>query len=179
MPGNESNRTIAVVALGAFALALVLHLIAIFTDISRGMPITFILFAVGILSFGALILTVHSRARERGQKRPSVADVFAPLPNWARLLCGVVIVYSLVNFALFMRATDGGTLERRQDGRYQLSDRGRLIRTLDEGGVRAFHTWEVRFFSGHSLPFLVLPGLYFLFAALRQEQGDKVIAPAP
>jgi uncharacterized membrane protein YhaH (DUF805 family) len=179
MPDNESDYTIAIIALSAFALALGIHIVTLFSDVSRGMPITFILFAVALLSFGALILTIHRRARERGQQRATIADMLAPLPSWARVLCSVAIVYSVANFALFMRASEGGAPEQQPDGQYYLDDHGRFIRPLDEGGLREFRTWEVRLFSGHSLPFLVLPGLYFLFASRRPEVKDELSSPAP
>jgi len=179
MPANESDRTLGTVALSAFALSLVIHMFTFFADVSRGIPITFIAFASGLVCWVALVLTVDRRARERGQRRPKVADLVAPLPKWARLLCDFAIYYSVVNFALFMRATGGGTLERQSDGQYTVSDHGHVIHTLDEGGVRAYRTSEVRLISGHSLPILLLPGFYFLFASLRPERRDEVIAPAP
>jgi hypothetical protein len=179
MPANESDRTIATVALSAFALSLVIHIITFFADVSRGIPITSIAFATGLVCWGALILTVDRQARERGQQRPKVADLVAPLPKWARLLCDLALYYSIVNFVLFMRVADGGTLEQQPDGRYNLSDHGHLVRTLNESGARAYRTREVRLISGHSLPVLLLPGFFFLFVSLRPERGDEVIVPAP
>jgi hypothetical protein len=84
----------------------------------------------------------------------------------------------MLNFMLFRRATGGGSLKQQPNGQYVLSDHGRVIRTLDEAGVQVVHAQEVRLISGHLLPFLVLPGLYFLFVPSRREVIAG-IPPAP
>jgi hypothetical protein len=179
MPSTRLNPFLAAVALCAGVLALAIHLLAVVGRAPVGMAAVFVAFALGLLCFGALMVTVNRRARERGDSRASIVDLFAPLPLWARLLFAAVFLYAGLNFALFFRATGGAGLERQADGRYVLSDHGRLVRTLDERGVRAVQVWQVRAFSGHILPFLVLPGLYFWFAPRGREAGASRAPLAP
>lgn len=150
-------------ALVVAALALVIHLTAVMGAPVAGMGAIFVIFPVGIVSWGILIRHVNLRGRSGGMRGPLA--LIQPLPIWARLLFGAVFLYALLNFLLFFQATGGGSIERDADGQAVLSDHGRVIRTLDEQGVRAIEVWQVRAFSGHILPFLVLPGLYFLFAS--------------
>ena len=130
-------------------------------------------FLVAFVCFGAFI------REQRSRRSASFFNPFAfahTWPEWAQYVSGAVFLYALVNFLWFFMATGGGTLEHTGHQAY-LSDHGRFIRSLDASGVRAFHAWEVRLFTGHILPFLVLPGLYFLFRP--EEAAGETEPPAP
>jgi hypothetical protein len=163
-------RPLALLALGAAVVAFVVHLLAVAGRTPLGMTIIVIVFPIAFLCFAAFIRDANKRS---GTRRVGVADLVAPLPTWARVLFVIVFSYVGLNFALFWHATGGGTVEQRPDGRYVLSDHGRVIRPLDEEGVRTVHTWQVRAFSGHILPFLVLPGLYFLFVPRSRRSNTE------
>jgi hypothetical protein len=75
-----------------------------------------------------------------------------------------VFFYAMINFLLFLQATGGGTIERDANVQAVLNDHGTVVRTLDDARGREVEGWQVRLFSGHILPFLLLPGLYFVFA---------------
>lgn len=125
-------------------------------------------FLVAFGCFGAFLLDV------RRQSGPS-ANPFAFAQRWPPWAVGVLIVvflYAGANFLLFFQATGGGTLEYHGAQAY-LSNHGTVIRALDASGVRAFHVWEVRLFTGHILPFLVLPGLYFWLRARPESASGK------
>ena len=158
----RSQRAVGSAALLGAVVALVIHLTAVIGAPLAGMGAIFIIFPAGILSWGILIRHVNRRGRSGGPQGPLA--LILPLPVWARLVFGAVFLYALLNFLLFFQATGGGSVERDANGQAVLSGHGRVIRTLDENGVRAIEVWQVRAFSGHILPFLVLPGLYFLLA---------------
>lgn len=174
----RARRALAVVPLVGAALALGVHLSAVAGDPPVGMGAMFIVFPLGLLSWMALIVRANRRARRQGGTVARAWSLLAPLPVWARLIFGAAFVYALLNFLLFMQATEGGTVERGPDGQAVLADHGRVIRPLDERGVRAIEGWQVRLFSGHILPFLLLPGLYFLFVPeeTRREDGSGTVA---
>ena len=160
----NSRRALAYLLLAAAICALAVHLLAVFGYTPfGGVPLP-VLFLVAFPAWLALILHANARSARAGGTRANPFNWFAVIPPWGRVLFGIVFIYAGANFAGFFVATGGGTPEQQADGRYILTDHGRFIRTLDARGVHDFEAWEVRLFSGHILPFLVLPGLYFLFA---------------
>ena len=169
----SSKQKLGVVALVGAAFGLAVHILAIFRYTPLGMAPVFLLFLLAFPLFGAMISNLRSRARGPRFARFGIFDLIPDVPTWGKLLFAAVFIYAGINFGWFFSAISGGTVEQRDDGHYVLSDHGRFIRELDEDGVRAFHAWEVRAFSGHILVFLVLPGLYFLFATEpASEQGS-------
>ena len=95
-------------------------------------------------------------------RKTTFADIRAAFPAWVVLLGACLFVYAIVNFALFMVATEGGS-RTIQDGKYLLLNHGKLIRELSAGEYRAFGMNEVRGFSGHWMVFCFAPCAYFLF----------------
>jgi hypothetical protein len=178
MPATATKHPLAFIALGTAIIALIVHLLAAFSHASPSIGVVLLVTLPGLLCFGAFIFAVNRRGREADGKRASLVELMAPLPTWAKVLNYVVFLYAMLNFMLFMRATGGGSLKQQPNGQYVLSDHGRVIRTLDEAGVQVVHAQEVRLISGHLLPFLVLPGLYFLFVPSRREVIAG-IPPAP
>lgn len=173
----NARRALAYVALAGAAAASTLHLAAMFGFVPLDMSSVVLLVGVAFPAVGALVLHTNARSARAGGTRATPFDGFAEVPRWGRVLCGTVFLYAGVNFAAFFAATGGGTLEKQADGSYILSDHGRRVRALDAEEVLAFQAWEVRLFSGHLLPFLVSPGLYFLFAPSVAER--KPAEPAP
>ena len=133
------------------------------------------------VAFPALIaMMAHAslRASRVAGTRASQVDLEAAIPAWGRRLFRAVFFYALLNFAAFLVVTGGGKVEQRPDGRYVLVEHGNFIRELDAKGVRAIHRWEVRLITGHILPFLVFPALYFLFAPSVSRGERKPFEPA-
>jgi hypothetical protein len=169
MPATATKHPLAFIALGTAIIALIFHLLAAFFDASPSIGMVLLATLPGLLCFGAFIFAVNRRSRGAGGQRTSLLELGPLLPAWARVLNDVVFLYAVLNFILFIRATGGGSLTQLPNGQYVLSNHGRVIRMLDEAGVQAVHAREVRLISGHLLPFLVLPGLYFLFVPSRRE----------
>ena len=78
------------------------------------------------------------------------------------ILGAVIFVYAIVNFMLFMVATEGGS-PTIQDGKYLLLNHGELIREISLEEYSAFKANEVRGFSGHWLVFYYVAAACFLF----------------
>lgn len=175
MQTSRSRRAIGLAALVVAALAFVIHLTAVMGAPAAGMGAVFIIYALGIASWAILLRHANLPVRHGWARDPM--SLIRPLPTWATLLVAAVFFYAILNFLLFFQATGGGTVERDANGQAVLSDHGRVIRTLDENGVRAVEVWQVRAFSGLILPFLVLPGLYFLFASRDDAERDRRSAP--
>jgi len=160
----NARRVLAYLALTGAICALAVHLLAVLGYTPFGMQPLLLPLLVAVPAWVALILHVNARSARAGATRANPFDWFAVIPRWGRVLFAIVFIYAGANFVGFFVASRGGSPEQQADGRYILSDHGRFVRVLDAAGVHAFEVWEVRMFSGQILPFLVLPGLYFLFA---------------
>ena len=68
------------------------------------------------------------------------------LPRWAARLMFVLMGYALVNFFLFMAATEGGSPSQLENGQFVLQNHGKLIRVLTAPEFTAFKANEVRGF---------------------------------
>jgi hypothetical protein len=144
-----------------------------------GMAAAMLLFLVAIPPWLALILHANARSARAGGTRAKPFDWIAVIPRWGRILFGSVFIYAGANFVAYFVATGGGTVEQQADGSYVIGDHGKVIRPLNAEGVHAFRAWDIRLFSGHILPFLVLPGLYFLFAPSVRDGEGKPSSPEP
>jgi hypothetical protein len=160
------RRTVSFLALGTALAVATIHGLAIAGFAPWGMAPVFPALFVAFGCFAALL------GDQRERKIIYPLGLFANWPAWAFLLFGVVFLCAGVNFVWFFASTGGGALLE-QSGQTFLADHGRIIRPLDAAGVRAFHAWEVRLFSGHILPFVVLPGLYFLVQSRQPRAPDR------
>jgi len=95
---------------------------------------------------------------------------FAPMPIWAKYVTYALLAYALINFALFLFLSEGGTPELR-DGKYVLHDHGRIIRELTEQEYHLQKAYVLRGFSGHWMYFYIISGLYFWFP--KQMTNDE------
>ena len=170
-PGRNgsSDRAIGALATLCVVIALAVHVLAIAGVTPVSLFALIPVFVIGILLFGATLQAVKTRVAGSTSPFAAIAELFGRIPIWGRVLIGVSLVYVGVNFIAFLVATGGGTIEQASNGGFVLRDHGRLIRVLDESGVREVETWQLRLFSGHILPFLLLPALYFGFSKPRES----------
>ncbi|WP_109127373.1 hypothetical protein [Dyella sp. C11] len=148
----------AVAALG-FVLSLAVHIQALMgRDVASSVP------AVWMLHLGIFVVflpfVLLSRKDFKGAR--SALDLAKGLPLWVAALGGVIFVYALMNFVVFMVHTDGGNPVF-EDGKYLLMQHGKLIREITASEFAAFQANELRGFSGHWLVFYFVPAAYFLF----------------
>jgi uncharacterized membrane protein (GlpM family) len=160
-------RTATFVALGTAVVIAIVHVLAIAGYTPLGMVPVFPAFLIAFACFARFVRD------HRGRKITSPFDLIANWPRWAYLLFGFVFLYAGINFAWFMAVTGGATVNE-QAGQTYLMDHGRILRALDPAEVRAYQAWNVRLFSGHILPFLVLPGLYFLMRSRKRAPASVV-----
>jgi hypothetical protein len=166
------HRFIAFIALSGFVLSVVVHIVALLgRDVSAQVPLVWSLH-LGI--FVVFIPFVLSSRKVLGPK-PSLAELREIFPGWVVALGGVIFAYAILNFLLFMLATQGGSPSI-HDGNYVLEDHGRLIRTLSASEYASFKANEIRGFSGHWLVFYFVPFAYFMF---RKESNSSLKTDAP
>ena len=153
------NLFLAILALLGLMLSLVVHIAALLgIDVSAKFPLVWSLH-IGI--FVVFIPFVLLSRKDLGSK-PTMTRLRELFPGWVITLGAVIFVYALVNFLLFMLATQGGSPSIRE-GKFILQDHGRLIREITAGEYASFKANEVRGFSGHWLVFYFVPFAYFMF----------------
>lgn len=153
------NRVFGLAALLGFSLSLIVHLCALSgIDVVARVP------AVWLLHLGIFVVFfpfVISMRKTLGPK-PSFAHIRAAFPPWIVMLGCALLAYTVVNFILFMAATEGGNPSI-EHGKYVLMSHGRLIRELTLPEYTHFWANQARGFSGHWLAFYFIPAAYFLF----------------
>jgi hypothetical protein len=157
---NHMNRFLGLVALTGFVLAAVAHVFALAgVDVAEYYPPVWFLH-IGI--FIVFIPFVLSSRKILGA-HPSLAAMRALVPGWVFVAGLAVFIYAIVNFALFIAATQGGNPSM-EAGKYLLKNHGRLIRELSQAEYVALRANELRGFSGHWLFFYFVAFAYFMFA---------------
>lgn len=153
------NRIFGLTALLGFIISLVVHISALLgIDVLTGFPYVWLLH-LGI--FVLFVPFVFSSRKTLGAK-PTLTEIRAAFPTWVVVLGVCICAYAVLNFALFMLATAGGSPSI-QDGKYLLLNHGKFVRELTSGEYAAFRINEVRGFSGHWLVFYFVPFAYFAF----------------
>lgn len=92
-------------------------------------------------------------------------------PRWMRIGMGITLGYALINFAVFMYVTKGGSPEARE-GTYVLSSHGKILRVISEVEYQNCRTWITRGFSGHWLLFYFW-SMVGLRAKLEKDKSDR------
>lgn len=142
-----------------FVAALLVHLAALRgVDVAARIPAIWLLH-LGI--FAILVPLVFLLRRDFGA-RTSLSRIAKALPLPAVILGGVVLAYAIVNFMLFIQATEGGS-PAMQDGTYFLMDHARVVREITSAEHTAFRANEVRGFSGHWLFFYYVSTIFGFF----------------
>lgn len=110
--------------------------------------------------FAVFIPLVLLYRRDLGS-RTSLLRIATTLPRLVTILGAAIFAYAIVNFMLFMAATEGGN-PTIHDGKYLLLNHGKLIREISSEEYSAFKANEVRGFSGHWLVFYYVAAACFL-----------------
>jgi hypothetical protein len=159
------NRFFALVAFVGLVLAAAVHVAAVAgIDVTERIPLVW-LPHVGI--FVVFIPFIFSARKVLGAK-PSLSDIRALLPGWVILAGAALLIYVIINFAIFVVSTQGGS-PLIQEGKYVLQNHGQLIREISQAEYTTFQANELRGFSGHWLVFYFIPFAYFMFAKKPNE----------
>ena len=154
------NRFLGFVALTGFVLAAATHVFALAgVDVAAHFPFVWLLHVGIFVVFGPYVFS----SRKVLGRRPSLADIRALVPGWVFFAGLAILIYAMVNFALFAAATQGGN-PAMEAGKYVLKNHGRFIRELSGAEYEALRANELRGFSGHWLFFYFVPFAYFIFA---------------
>jgi hypothetical protein len=152
------DRPSAIAIAAGFGVSLIVHSATYFgIDLVDSFPLLWGLHLAAIVAFGAMIMASRLR-RDAGQSMLA----FPRWPSWAYVLAFAGFSYAFANFIAFLALSHGGTPES-HNRIYVLADHGRVLQTLTPDQYRWQQVYEVRFFSGHWIFFLLLPMLYFLF----------------
>ena len=153
------DRLFGFAALFGLLISCAVHIASLIgINVSQHIPGIFLLH-IGV--FIVFIPFVLASQKTLG-RRPSWSQLGAVFPTWSLLATCILMLYVLINFALFSIATEGGSPSI-VDGKYLLSNHGKLIRELSFAEFNAFKANEIRGFSGHWLLFYFVPCAYFLF----------------
>ena len=153
------QRLFAFLSLIGFTLSLCVHVCALLgIDAATKIP------HHGYLHLGIFVVFIPFvfLSRKVFGPTPTQEKVFAHFPRWVIVLGYVLIAYTIINFLLFMIATEGGGPAMR-DGKYILESHGRFIREITASEYLAFQANVARGFSGHWILFYFIPLAFFAF----------------
>ena len=164
------NHILAVLALLGFSLSAAVHVASLAgVDVSQRFPLVWLLH-VGV--FVVFIPFILSSRRVLGAK--PISKMRALVPNSVFLIGAAIFIYAMLNFALFILSTQGGSPSI-QEGKYVLQNHGRVVREITEAEYVAFRANELRGFSGHWLVFYFVPLAYFMFARRKTDKLDQEV----
>lgn len=93
-----------------------------------------------------------------------------PLP--LLIACVVVFVYVFADFYWLMNVFEEGRHAYDEEGYFLIRD-GDRVREITREEYQRFETLQVRLISGHSLPFSLIPAVYFLVWRTREAGGGR------
>jgi hypothetical protein len=166
------NQLLALTALLGLLASFAVHVAALCgVDVQARWPFVWVLHLGLFLVFFPFVIS----CRKRLGPRPSLAELRAIFPHWIVVLAMVILAYAVLNFVLFIMATQGGNPDIR-DGKHVLLNHGKLVRELTASEYSALRANEVRGFSGHWLVFYFIPFAYFMFRknAAGTGNGDSL-----
>jgi hypothetical protein len=158
---SQIKRTVGFVALGGFIISLTVHALTyVGIDTATYFPPIWALHLGIFVVFVPFVITVQPI--QRANSRNPIRAVFANVPLWAKVILGMIFVYAIINFMLFMGLSEGGSPSI-ENGRFILQSHGTFIRELTESEYNWQLAYITRGFSGHWLLFYAVPAVYFLF----------------
>jgi hypothetical protein len=155
-------------------LSALVHGLTFVPGVPVSMQLTWPLHIAAIVVFSSMIFSIRKTSPHAGPFRPW-GSVPRHVPTAVILLCVALVVYSVVNFALFVERTkDGSPIE--ENGRYLLLRGGKESRELSREEYDQLSIYAVRGFSGHWMVFSLIPAIYFCYfdprrAAARRDQS--------
>jgi len=133
---------------------------------------------IHLLIFPPFIAALHYTNKAGGSSN-GLDTVLEQAPGWMQVMTGVCFVYVIVNFLIFMVLSEGGGPDKR-DGKYFLTDHGRIVREITEQEYVRHEAYVVRGFSGHwmffsgaALTLLVGAGKARPMSKVRQSQSSR------
>jgi hypothetical protein len=122
---------------------------------------------VWILHLGIFVVFIpavfHMKKHCNDNKKYSINNIdnffkgmqFAPV--WMKVLCVVFSIYAFFNFLIFVSLTSKGSPDM-VNGKYALSDHGKIVQYINREEYDKYQSYEVRGFSGHWM-------IFYLFSA--------------
>lgn len=153
------DRLIAGCALGAFLVALLVHILALCgIDISTQLPFVWLL-KLGI--FALFVPMLEAQTNHKGTNT-TPNNPLAHCPLKAKAAIAAIVAYAFINLLICEAHAPDGTLTL-LDGQYTLQGPGKATHTLSSSEYRHLRVNELRSASGHWLVFYFLPFAFFLY----------------
>ena len=165
------NRLLAFLSLIGFTLSLFVHISALLgSDAAAKIP------HLGFLHLGIFVVFIPFvlLSRKVFGPTPTQEKVFAQFPRWVIVLGYVLFAYTIVNFLLFLIASEGGGPAMR-DGKYLLESHGRILREITASEYQHFRFNVNRGFSGHWIVFYFIPLAFFMFRRKPQPASEHAV----
>jgi len=163
------NRLLALVALIGLVLAAGVHVASLAgIDVSERIPLVWSLHLGVFVVFIPFVFSI----RKVVGRQPTLSDIRQLVPRRVFLIGAAIGGYAILNFLLFMVATEGGNPSVLA-GKYVLENHGHLVREITRAEYTAFRANDLRGFSGHWLVFYFVPFAYFMFANKPQPSLER------
>jgi hypothetical protein len=120
--------------------------------------------------FIAAILYANKLNRTHGYDQKRILSL---APRWMRVMLVTSFAYALINFALFF-ILSGGNSPSKGDGKFLMTQHGRVIREISETEFHRQQAYIARGFSGHWMMFS-LAATVGLTGVLRFRQNTREI----
>jgi hypothetical protein len=99
--------------------------------------------------FGAAIYYANRVIKRFGGNQE---QILKRAPRWMQWVSGILFAYAFINFGIFVALKGGGSPTQR-DGKYFLTEHGRVIREISAPEYARHQAYVVRGFSGHWMLF--------------------------
>ena len=162
------NRLLAFLSLIGFTLSLLVHISALLgIDAAAKIP------HHGYLHLGLFVVFIPFvfLSRKAFGPTPNQEKVFEHFPRWVIALGYVIFAYTIINFLIFMFASEWGGPAMR-DGKFFLESHGRVLREITASEYQNFRANIARGFSGHWILFYYIPLAFFMLRRNPQPAGD-------
>lgn len=148
----------ALLALVGLILSLIVHgATYLDVDVQTHAPYVWLLHLGVFVVFIPSVIVQNRRQNANGggstANRPRKRDPFEGMPRWIRTTAGVLFIYAMVNFGLFVFQMQGSPHQIHSGGGYELRNHGKLIRTITPAEYQHYRALEVRGASGHWMLF--------------------------
>lgn len=154
------QRMLGWLTFGGLITSLVVHLATCFgVDVQEHIPFVIVLHVGAILASFPTILVLKREGLLTGAEGDDTTSlpkrILSTRPKWVRTICVLLMVYTVVNFALFIITSFEGSPEI-EGGQYILQNKGKVIRQISEQEYHERRAAEIRGFSGHWMMFYFL-----------------------
>lgn len=181
MMSHRRHRFWLVASIVVASASCLIHLASIVAETGCPGPVMMVPAVLAIVLCGRMLAASGYGRRSRKQwmrwdflssmqsSREEMAAVRKMVPASVRTGLGLLVVYVVINFLVFLQLAREGNPVETENG-YWLQDHGRRVRAITKSEFRHRETWELRGMSGH---FVLLAALSVVGFAYVVEHRPK------